>query len=59
MAGFFYSCTTDSLEGTWDYSISFSPDEEAYGTMKLEREGNSYTGSLVSYEMGNMKLTNI
>ncbi len=55
----FYSCNNNSLEGSWDYAINFSPDEQVYGTMKLVKEGSSYSGSLVSFDMENMALSNI
>ena len=59
LMGFFCGCTTKSIEGAWDYTIKFSPEEENYGTMTIEKEGGSYTGSLVSFEMGTMPLNNI
>ena len=57
--GLFYGCTTDSIEGAWDYTVTFDPDNENYGTMHLEKEKSDYTGRLVSYDLGTMKLNNI
>jgi len=54
----FFGCTTDSIEGSWDYTINLD-DDEFYGTMKLSKEDGSYTGSLASFEMGDRELENI
>lgn len=59
LMGLFHCCTTESIEGSWDYTATFSPDEENYGTMTIEKEGSIYTGSLVSFDMGTMKLNTI
>ncbi len=58
LSGLFWHCSSESHEGSWDYELDFF-DEKSYGTMILDRQGGSYTGSLMSYEMGTMKLNSI
>jgi len=49
MMSLFHCCTTESIEGAWDYTVAFSPKNKNYGTMTIEKAGGAYTGSLVSF----------
>jgi cytochrome c5 len=51
-------CHSDSVEGSWDFSIQL-PKEEFSGVMKLKKENSSYSGVLVSFERGDVELRDI
>lgn len=51
-------CVNDPLEGSWDYTIKVG-EEEFSGAMRLSKDGTSYTGTLFSFDMGEMVLTNL
>ncbi len=54
----FSGCTTDPLEGSWDYTITLEK-QELTGTMKLTRTNASYTGILNSFDSGIIELQNL
>ncbi len=55
----FYGCATENIEGDWDYTLTFSPENRDYGTMTITKEGGSYSGSLVSFDRAPMQLDSI
>lgn len=53
--GCFYNCSSDrGFSGTWDLEFDGS-----YGTMKLEKNDNSYSGRMSTLNMGNISMDNI
>ncbi len=59
LIGLFHCCTTESVQGAWDYKLAFSSDYNSYGKMNIEKQGGNYIGSLISIDQGNIKLDNI
>jgi len=59
LISFFYGCSSENIEGSWDYTIAFAPENVDYGTMTIQREGDGYSGSLVSYDRDPMRLDSI
>ncbi len=51
------SGSTDALVGNWDVTIS-APGQELAGTLKLEKDGENYKGSLTT-DLGEAPLKNI
>ncbi|MEM8969350.1 MAG: hypothetical protein AAGE93_23230, partial [Bacteroidota bacterium] len=59
LIGLSHCCTTESVQGAWDYKLAFSSDYNSYGKMNIEKQGGNYIGSLISIDQGNIKLDNI
>ncbi len=53
------SCTSQTIEGEWDYAVELSPDKALHGNMHISSEEGEYTGSLVSFNMGNRELDSL
>ncbi|MBL7872489.1 MAG: c-type cytochrome [Cyclobacteriaceae bacterium] len=51
-------CSSDSIVGSWEFTIHL-PKEEFTGTMKLRKENSSYSGVLISFDRGDIELSNI
>ena len=58
LASIFNACTTESLEGSWDYELSFEEDP-SFGILKLENENGTYIGGLNSFGLGKIELNNL
>ena len=53
--GFLYNCSHDKgFEGTWDYETN-----DDHGIIELMRNGNSYTGQMISFQKGTKTLENL
>ncbi len=51
----FYNCSFDrGFSGTWDLEF-----EGGYGTMELEKKGNSYIVRMSTLDMGNISMNNV
>ncbi len=54
----FSACSTDAVEGSWDYTITLEK-QELTGSMKLSKTNSSYAGALTSFENGDIELENL
>lgn len=54
----FYSCSSNSVEGSWDYEIDFDNDQ-ASGIMKIESNADVYIVSLISDNGDSKRLENV
>ena len=52
-------CSTSGVEGAWDYEILDEEDEGSPGTMKIEKVDGNYVGSLISFELGKIEMSNL
>ncbi|AEI50554.1 DUF6797 domain-containing protein [Runella slithyformis] len=53
----FFGFVTDSPEGSWECTIT--PEGQLSGILKLKKEGTSYSGTLFSFERGEIVLQHV
>ena len=52
----FFGCSTDGIEGSYDYELYFEEDDPSNGTLKIENVNGNYKGSLISFQLGKIEL---
>ncbi len=56
--GLLTGCSSNGIEGSWDYKLYFDEDPSP-GTMRIGYEGGVYSVVLLSFELGKIELNNL